>query len=217
MKDFHILWATARPKQAAETYQVWYGNARDKWRLHFRFNTVESAGELDLPRVDAVLTDPDRIGVCNALYKLTQPLEVDNDDVVIVASDDVYPPLNFDTLLDAVLTCKRGMLWVGDGWHTNRDIIAVPICDGQTFKTLNKVIYHPSYHHLWSDNELWQNCKDLSLLVDMRDRLTFEHKHYYAGKRRTDAVDAKIQSWQVSDRENWAKRSKMPVEDRLKV
>lgn len=216
MNDIFILWPTARPEQAANTAQLWFENAASKGRLRFYFNTTKASESLQFLG-NKVLVDDKASGVCNALHALCSDLTCDETDVVVVASDDVYAPLNWDVLIAAVLRCKPGMLWVDDGWHKDRNIIAVPICDGGTFNKLNKIIYHPSYNHLWADNELWQNCKDLDLLVDMRENLLFEHKHYYAGKRHTDEVDAKALEWQEKDRQNWIKRSKLSVQERLAV
>lgn len=210
-----MLWPTARPDQAAKTHQVWYENARDRRRLKIHFSTTTPSDALNVPGMERIVVDHKCNGVCGALHELCQTINPDDNDVIVVVSDDIHPPPEWDVAVDAALERKRGMLWVADGWHDDRAIIAMPICDGATFKRLNRIIYHPSYRHLWSDNELHQNCKDLGLLVDVRHELPFEHRHYYAGKRHVDAVDVKIQSWQERDRQNWIKRSKMTVEERL--
>ena len=215
MSKVFLLWATARPQEASSAYQEWFGAAKARKDICAYFNTTASPELFELPGVVRVTVDPAKTGICKALHALCTSINPDADDIVVVASDDVKPPQHWDCLVREALTKQRGMLAVSDGWHDHREIIAIPICDGETFGKLNKIIYHPSYHHWWSDNELYLNCLRLGLLVEGKDTIRFEKSHYFAGKRSPDQVDKKIQGWEAEDRKNFHARSKLTTKERL--
>jgi hypothetical protein len=86
-------------------------------------------------------------------------------------------------------------------------------------KKLNMTIYHPAYNHMFSDCELYNNLKDLSLLYDdrMNDDTTFEHLHYAANKRNPDDADRAYNAKWGEDQATWDKRKLLPVEERIKI
>jgi hypothetical protein len=85
-------------------------------------------------------------------------------------------------------------------------------------KKINKVIYHPAYNHMFSDCELFLNCKELGMIINgYHDGIQFLHVHHSAGLRQPDQADQQYHSkWQV-DQQTWNKRKLLPLEERLKV
>jgi len=100
-----------------------------------------------------------------------------------------------------------GGIVVNDG--VNRaDTITLPILDYYTLVRLNMVIYHPSYHHFYSDNELYSNLRDLNLLKNFQqaDQPVFEHKHWFGGQRPKSGMDEHNFSMIEVDKANFMKR-----------
>jgi hypothetical protein len=71
---------------------------------------------------------------------------------------------------------------------------------------------------MFSDNELFFNCKELGLIINgYHDGIQFLHVHHSAGLRQPDQADQQYHSkWQV-DQQTWNKRKLLPLEERLKV
>ena len=167
-----------------------------------------------------------RFGVCQKAYELSSKLQADSDDdIVIFASDDFYPPNDWDTYLINKLRGKQGGLMVRDGYQLPDSsnmlypCITIPIMTYGCLKQLNKVIYHPAYYHMFSDSELYMNLKDLDLLIDDRltDTTVFEHHHYVSGKRNPDQNDVNYNLKWMDDDKMWKIRLQMNVKERLAV
>jgi hypothetical protein len=94
----------------------------------------------------------------------------------------------------------------------------LPFNKSWSLKRLNKVIYHPAYNHMFSDCELFLNCKDLGMIINgYHDGIQFLHVHHSAGLRQPDQADQQYHlKWQV-DQETWNKRKLLSLEKRLEV
>ena len=225
----YILWPTIRPHMMVDVHKIWISRAVNKSKIitHVAVDTQDDAdivkkalNENDIIR----LTPSDVKGVCYPCYQLTSKLEINDDDIVIFASDDFTPPVGWDNYLYAKLRNKVGCLMVRDGYQLPdssnmlEPVITIPIMTFSCLKKLNKVIYNPVYTHLHADAELYINVRDLGLLIDhrMTDPMTFEHHHWAANKRAPDMHDqAYNNNWNV-DLQTWESRKKMSVEDRIK-
>jgi hypothetical protein len=175
--------------------------------------------------VEVVVVNTDKIGVCYPSYILSSTLECENDsDVVVFASDDFLPPDSWDTYLINKFKEQDGCLFVPDGYQLENSsnmidpCITIPLMSYGCLKKINKVIYHPAYNHMFSDCELFLNCKELGLIINgYHDGVQFLHVHHSAGLRQPDQADQQYHlKWQV-DQETWNKRRLLPLEERLKV
>lgn len=90
---------------------------------------------------------------------------------------------------------------------------------GSALEKMNKIIYHPIYHHMFSDCELYLTAKDLGLLIDDRinDSTTFEHHHHAAGKRRPDGFDQSYYGKWKEDELTWNNRKFLSTNEKLFV
>lgn len=230
----HILWATIRPEQFKISHSEWMKRAKDpkSIKTYVAVNSTQQANILrEYLQNDYLLTlNTDKIGVCYPSYQLSSNLgvkmgECKVDDIVIFASDDFLPPNNFDEYLIQKFEGKSGLLMVRDGYQKPDSsnmlspVITIPIMTYGALLKLNRIIYHPSYNHMFSDAELYLNSKDLGLLIDdrMSDATTFEHHHYAAGKRNPDQNDQAYNLKWKDDELTWNRRKIMPVEERIKV
>ena len=157
-------------------------------------------------------------GVTNACHFLTHLESVDgpDKDIVILASDDFYAPKGWDTWLLKTFSKSIEAIRVNDG-YTPLDNITIPIMTMGCLKAINRIIYHTSYTHSYSDTELFYNLKELGFLTDKwKDSPVFEHKNWANNKRKMDEVDKDLRGALLQkDSDNWQSRSRMPAEKRM--
>jgi hypothetical protein len=172
-----------------------------------------------------VIDTQNKIGVCYPSYQLSSKLNCkDDSDIIVFASDDFLPPDNWDTYLVNKFNGVDGCLFVPDGYQLEDSsnmidpCITIPLMTYGCLKMLNKVIYHPAYNHMFSDNELYLNCKELGMLINgYHDNIQFLHVHHSAKLRNPDVMDQQYHNKWQSDQETWNKRKLLPLEERLKV
>lgn len=225
----HILWATIRPQMFNVVYKMWLERSSNKDIItHVAVNSQEDANivkQVLSENDEVIIVTTDRKGVCYPSYMLSSKLEANKEDIVVFASDDFLSPSNWDTYLREQLNNKDGALFVRDGYQLPdssnmlHPCITIPIMTYSCLEKLNKIIYHPAYHHMFSDCELYLNLRDLGLLIDNRktDTTVFEHHHWAGGKRNPDQNDQNYHNNWSEDDNNWNIRKNMPVEERLKI
>lgn len=226
----HLLWCTIRPEAFKAMHSVWLQKSKNKSNIktHVAVNWdphLQSIKPYLLDSDRIIVVNTNQIGVCFPSYKLSSTLEYDENDIVVFASDDFLPPQDWDEYLITKLKNKQGCLMVRDGYQKPdssnmlHPAITIPIMTGGCLTKLNKTIYHPAYCHMFSDCELYNNLKDLGLLIDDRmvDETMFEHHHYAAGKRQPDQNDQAYNFKWKEDEITWNRRKNMPVEERIKI
>ncbi len=181
-----VLYATIRPYVFIQTYSIWRKKAQNNENIKFLI-AVNSKQDSDIiqqflyKQDKIIIVNTDKRGVCYPSYELSSKLEGDKEDIVIFASDDFYPPDNYDTYLINKLNNKEGGLMVRDGYQLPDSsnmltpVMSIPILTYGCLERLNKIIYHPAYNHMHSDGELYKNLKELNLLID--DRITDATAH----------------------------------------
>lgn len=234
----HLLWCTIRPEKFIETHKFWLNKSKNKNIITYvGVNNKEDCDIISdyLSDKDYILiTGSNKIGVCYHSYQLSSKLgssmgSVSKDDIVVFASDDFYPPQDWDDYIQTQLHEKTAALFVRDGnqlpdsSNMIHPAITIPIMTYSCLLKLNKIIYHPDYTHMFSDCELYLNLKELRILIDnrMEDKTVFEHKHHACGKslkkREADEYDIHFYKNWKNDEEIWNKRKNMSIEDRLRV
>lgn len=231
----HILWCTLRTQQFKNMHSEWIKRSDNPSNIetYVAVNWQEHENELKDYLKDNFLIslNTDRIGVCYPSYQLSSRLGVDmgqckDDDIVVFASDDFMAPQGWDTYLINKLKDKGNVgLMVRDGYQLPdssnmlHPAITIPIMNYGCLKSMNMIIYHPAYNHMFSDCELYNNLKDMGMLYDDRlyDETIFEHLHYASGKRQADDADKIYNSkWAVDDK-TWQERKLMSVEKRIEI
>jgi len=221
----YILWATIRPETFLEMHKIWMQRALNKNNIITKVAVNWEQHKQILKDFDVTVVNTDKIGVCYPSYVLSSNLECKNDsDIIIFASDDFNPPVNWDNYLIKKMDGKSGGLIVRDGYQALdfsnmlHPCITIPIMTYECLKKLNKIIYNPVYCHMFSDSELYLNLKEMNLLIDVRnddDKQVFEHLHHSTGKRNADLADQHYYSKWKEDEITWNKRRLMTLEERL--
>jgi hypothetical protein len=206
MRETHAYWI----KQAAKPNQV---------KTHIAVNTIEQAKALK--DFDVVYAIGDKIrGVTLPSYVLSSKLKAGPRDIVILASDDFFPPKNWDLWVTNQFKNFEGCLVVDDGYQYGK-CITLPIMSFRCLERLNHIIYHPIYGHLWSDNELYYNVHAANLLRDLRQgprkSPLFEHRHPDNGKRKRDNNDMLAYANSGGAKQLFGRRLKLPLRERLKI
>jgi len=227
--NIYLLWCTVRPEMFINTHSQWMDKCYNKELVKTKVavNEVEHRDKLMSydHTLDIMVTGNDRIGSAFPTYCLTSQLKGQDNDIVILSSDDMYPADGWDEYLIGRFKDFNGCLAVRDGYHDNSSTeegihpVTIPIMSYECLRKLNMIICHPAYFHLFADAELCLNIIQLGLIKDVRktDALFFEHKHYVNGKRLADGVDAVNQMCWEHDSKLFGVRKKMAIEDRLKV
>jgi hypothetical protein len=223
----YILWCTIRPKQFIKFHEEWIKKAKNPSNIVTKVavNWEQHKSELSNYPVEVEVVQTNRIGVCYPSYQLSSKLECENDsDIVVFASDDFLPPDNWDLYLEKKFEGVDGCLFVPDGYQLEDSsnmidpCITIPLMTYGCLKKLNKTIYHPAYNHMFSDNELHLNCKELGMLINgYHDGIQFLHVHHSAGLRGVDEADRHYHAKWQEDKERWNMRKNLPLGERLKV
>ncbi|MCX8130424.1 MAG: hypothetical protein N3I35_10030 [Clostridia bacterium] len=232
---FYLLWCTIRPNVFVNTYKYWMEMCKEKQnvKLLLAVNTEEQKREImeeancygiyPIMEEDIIVIGNERKGLAYAAYCLTSRLQAREKDIVILSSDDFFPPKDWDQYLEEKFADFSGCILVRDGFHDfNRNEtvpVTLPIMTFECLLKLNRIIYHPEYIQMFCDNELYLNVKELGLLKDVRatDRIIFEHRHYAVNKRSMDSIDLMYNSLWKTEEEKYERRRKLTLEERLKV
>jgi hypothetical protein len=221
MKKIYLISATIRPDVYKDTLKVWLSRASNESAIKIDIiaDTPEDQKQID----NCKLYGLPAFGITKPLTKLTLDLvsRVKDDDIIVVMSDDFFPPENWDTYLLGFYKNNTGALSVkvdglNDGGRSV--IVSIPIIDGYTLKKLNGYIYHPAYNHHYSDNELYDNLLFLNLLhIDNNeDAPKFEHKHWTTSGRKRDESDLNNAKYDSIDKKTYTHRKQLNFEERVK-
>ena len=214
----YLLWPTARPAQFKTTHKYWYDKANTPNAIKTLVAVDTEAEKELLCDYDVIVVKKDCPGVAYVSYALSSKVIAENSDIIILASDDFFPPDKWDIWVTEQLREFDGCLLVNDGYQQG-GCVTIPIMSYNCLQKLNKIIYHPSYRHQYSDAELWLNLNEMGLLRNLRGQQypTFEHKHWANGKRELDEVDQRSNSAGWYDSTNYNNRCRMLLSERLKV
>ena len=112
-------------------------------------------------------------------------------EVIVQLSDDWKPTKGWDTaILDAIGdTLKPAVLAVSDGYRTD-DLLCMAILTRPRYEQKG-YLFHPEFFSMFSDN-WFSHCafKD-GVVIDARDRITFDHVHPAFGKAEMDETYAR--------------------------
>jgi hypothetical protein len=219
----HILWPTARLGVMKESVVNWLRSATGSATINLTIavNTEAEAEEIrgwkNFHACNVIVTGAHRLGPVWPVHQLCKQLVAEEDDIVILATDDFLPPLGWDTFIRNRLD-YCGALIINDGVRKRGDrLMTLPIMTYSCLLKINRLIVHPDYGWHFADAELYENLDALGLLRDARgfNDPVFEHLHWTKGKRKKDDVDQIARRTHSKDKLTFARRMKMTIEERL--
>lgn len=114
---------------------------------------------------------------------------------LVMMADDLWPCEHWDTLL---LECLKDrmeealVVWADNGTFWGRPVGEEPhpLMTRSYYKRYGYV-FNPIYKSHFADTEFFQVAKLDNAILDCRDQLKFDHRHFSESKRLKDSVDLK--------------------------
>lgn len=184
-----LLHATrGRPAMAAATRRRWLETAADPDAIEHIFGldaNDPTAFSLTMHRHQAVPGTSGPVDAWNACAAVSV------GEVVVQLSDDWVPPLHWDRMILEALgdTSAPKVLAISDG-HRTDDLLCMAICTRARLRDQGH-LFHPEFFSMFSDNWFSERAFADGVVVDARDRITFEHQHPVFGKGEMDETYAR--------------------------
>jgi len=214
----HLFWATCRPEMMKETYRVWMERCVHPENISIKIAISDPKHKEQFKAFDYVtVVEHDKPGVVFPLNAILKDFKANDKDIMIVPSDDFYPPTNWDFYLEReAMENFNGVLKINDG-HIS-DIIALPIMRYSAYVKMGRIIYHPAYNHMFCDKELHDTAQELGICkgADKSDPL-WEHKHPHFDTRASDLHDKRNNADYKFGKEIYTKRRYMTLAERMKA
>ena len=180
-----------RPEQALACFNTWRGFAHVEEIQHLLSlnasdTTIDSYTSLFTNDDTAIIVSP----ATNMVAASNVAAQKADGDVLILISDDMYPPLNWDIKIERFLRSPHPVvLQVHDGIRD--DIMTLPIMNRAAYDQLG-YLYHPDYLSMFADNDLAETAKAHGWYV--KCDVQFEHRHFTNGKASMDETYRKENS-----------------------
>jgi hypothetical protein len=181
-------------------------------------NTEEQKLLLICRDIEVIVVGNEKPGPVYATHCLSQRINGNQKDIIILVSDDFYAPPKWDIWLESIFNEFDGGIMVNDGYQEGQ-CVTLPIMTFSTLLKLNRIIYHPSYIWQFADEELYHNLLALNRLKNMRGPSApiFEHRHWVNNKRPLDEHDRIGIQAGHDDINNFHKRMSLSMRDRLTI
>lgn len=195
-----------RPDQAKETCKLWLDRAVDKPNIEYILSVDKDDKCLTTYKANAkelgtyCLVSRNR----SAIQAINNGAKVSNGNLLIVVSDDFDAPERWDEqLLESVKGKEDFLVKTTDG--IQKTLITLPIMDRAYYNRFG-YIYHPSYIHMFCDQEMTVVGHYLDRVIDVP--IYFEHRHYSTGKFKKDVISAKNDKTWNHGKKNFHERLK---------
>lgn len=188
MKQISILHPSrSRSKMALETKNNWINNADNIANIEYFLSIdVDDLQVRDYMTAFAdcyVSINPNK----SAIEAINIVASKCTGDLLITISDDFVSCPHWDTLLIEALQGKSDFIVkTKDG--IQKTLITLPIMDRVYYNRFGYV-YHPSYSHMHSDEEMTCVAHMLGKVIDLD--ISFPHNHYSVGGMVKDAINIK--------------------------
>lgn len=184
-----LLHATrGRAMQAIRCRSEWLRLADDPKRIEHIFAADADDEESEVFRRFPSMIVPNNGGPVAAWNTAAK---ASTGQILVQLSDDWKPFRGWDTAIaDAIGdAAKPSVLAVSDG-HRKDDLMCMAILTRARYKRQGH-LFHPEFFSMFSDNWFSREAFADGVVIDARDRITFEHMHPAFGKGKVDETYAR--------------------------
>lgn len=179
-----------RPSMALQTFSKWISKAAED-DIEYILSVDDSDIHLpDYERMLGVMVTKLVISSNQTMVEATNSgAKHATGDLIVLVSDDFDCPLNWDVMLKltaSTIETPQFLIYPDDGYSTGQRLATIPILSKPLYDRLG-YIYNPVYRSMWADNDLYETCDKLGVLVPIPIR--FPHNHWTNGKRAQDMTD----------------------------
>ena len=195
-----LLHATrGRPAMAAQAQQKWLNRAANPDAIEHIFGLDANDPTACLLGVFQNVVVPGNGGPVEAWNACAA---ASRGEILVQMSDDWEPPMHWDNLIwdefarnipgEEGHTCYAipgkipAVIAVSDG-HRKDDLLCMAILTRARYKQQGH-LFHPEFFSMFSDNWFSRQAFADGVVIDARDRITFEHAHPVHGKGEWDAT-----------------------------
>lgn len=174
-----------RVKQAVEARTKWFAKAKNPDAIEHIFGLdADDEHAMFLTVHNHVWTD----GKGGPVAAWNAAARKSSGEILIQLSDDWEPPLHWDQIILSEIqdTSKPVVLAVSDG-HRKDDLLCMAIMTRARYNQQG-FIFHPEFFSMYSDNWFSEQAFKDGVVIDARDRITFEHLHPAFGKAEVDST-----------------------------
>ena len=166
-----------RSSKAVACREAWLNTAANPWNVEHIF-AVDADDKESVQMAKQFVSVTSEKRSCVAAWNLAAKRA--RGDLIVQLSDDWLPTQNWDLrLLEAVkgrdLKREEVVIAVNDG-HRKDDLLCMAICSRARLEAQG-ALFFDGYESVFSDNEFSVRAFADGVVVDARDRITFEHVH----------------------------------------
>lgn len=190
MKFTLIHPSRGRPRQAFNTFVKWVTNATSEIQYILSIDSDDKDKELyrtffnQLAPFEVTIIENENRNLVSAINRA---IPLVKNECVISLSDDFDIPFHWDRELEKVIgDRKEYAVRVQDTIvKPDNPIMTLPIISKTVLDKLG-YIYYPEYTGMWADNDLYEVCDKLGVII--HSPLIFPHNHWVNGKAKRDAT-----------------------------
>lgn len=177
-----------RSSKAVACREAWMNTAASPWNVEHIF-AVDADDKESAQMAKQFVSVTSEKRSCVAAWNLAAKRA--RGDLIVQLSDDWLPTQNWDArLLEAVkgrdLKREQVVIAVNDG-HRKDDLLCMAICSRARLEAQGELFFD-GYESVFSDNEFSVRAFADGIVVDARDRITFEHAHPAFGAAPMDKI-----------------------------
>jgi len=198
-----VIHATARPKEAIETYHKWMHAAKYPPRVEYiiafdatrkTFEAMDKAFNGHFPENLKYIVTRQKLGAVN---KCNDAANLSTGYILTQSSEDIEPMHDWDdALIRAADWSKEVIVEINDGNHNHGSGLFTGMVLSRARYLKQGFFYHPKFRHIGADDyHAWLARRDGCEVIQAK-HILLKHHHWHWGDkiRKKDSVDDSVQN-----------------------